>query len=430
VPAPARRQVAMFGVVFLLGCTPLLAGCTKKSHPPKSPATVTIGLLTATSGDAAAADRPAVQGAELAVDLVNATHPELSLPFAASAGLSHGTKLVLTTADTKGDPATGGPITDRVLRESHPAGLVVADSTETAKAVGQHSEDAATPLLDAGSSADALGQMDRQWYFRTGPTDQMLLSAALDAVRQVAGTPVAGTPAGGSGDPATITVRKLVVLDGASRLLDGAPDLPDVAQSHGFAVAGRLPVNPANGGPSELADKIGNLKPDALLALVGTDQEAGLVNEAIQKLKSNVTAVALGPGVGGLGTGLRGIMRVVTWSGDFAGRNPVARAVNQIYQQRYGTTMNEAAAGAFMAVLTLAVAVDGAIAAGGLDPVRVRAALRQTDLRATETIMPWDGVQFDAAGQNPLAAGLVEQRNGSAFQVVFPRELAPRVSAP
>ena len=44
--------------------------------------------------------------------------------------------------------------------------------------------------------------------------------------------------------------------------------------------------------------------------------------------------------------------------------------------------------------------------------------------------MPWDGIQFDAGGQNPLAAGLVEQRNGNAFQVIFPRELAPRAGAP
>lgn len=421
---PARRRVAIFSAVALLGCAALLAGCTKKSHPLKVPATVTIGMLTATSGDAAAADRPAVQGAELAVDIVNAAHPELSLPFAASAGLSRGTKLVLATGDTKGDPAIGGPATDQILRESHPAGLIVADATEIAKAVGQHSEDAATPLIDAGSSADALGEMDRQWYFRTGPTDQTLLATALDAARQAAAA------AAGAGDPAAVAVHKAVILDGASKPLAGAPGLPALAQDHGFAVAGRLPVNPGSDSATELADKIGNLKPDVLVALVGTDQEAGLVNEAVQKLKNNVTTVALGPGVGGLGTGLRSVLRVVTWSADFADRNPVARAVNQIYQQRYGTTMNDAAASAFTAVLTMAVAIDGAIAGGGLDAVRVRAALRQTDLSATETIMPWDGIQFDPGGQNPLAAGLVEQRNGSAYQVIFPRELAPRAGTP
>jgi branched-chain amino acid transport system substrate-binding protein len=389
---------------------------------------VTVGLLTATSGDAAAADRPAVQGAELAVDIVNTAHPELSLPFAASLGLSRGSKLALVTGDTKGDPATGGLATDQMLRESRPAGLVVADSADVAKAVGQHGEDVAMPLLDAGATADSLGELGRQWYFRTGPTDHMLLSMALDALRQGVDAP-RPADAGGS-DQGAATIRKTVVLDGASKALGGAPDLADFAQTRGFAVVGRLPVTPGSTSAADLADKIGTQKPDVLIALVGTEQEAGVINEAVQKLKNNVPVVALGHGVTGLGTGVRSVARVVTWSSDFAGRNPVAHAVNQIYQQRYGVPMNDAAAGAFTAVLTLAVAIDGALSAGAPDSTHVRAALRQTDLQATETIMPWDGVQFDAGGQNPLAAGLVEQRTGSAFQVTYPRELASRTSAP
>jgi branched-chain amino acid transport system substrate-binding protein len=406
----------------------LLAGCAKNGHPPKVPATVTIGLLTATSGDAAAADRSAVQGAELAVDIVNTAHPELPLPFAASTGLTRGSRLALVKGDTKGDPGAGGQAADRVLRESHPAGLVVADSADVAKAVGQSSEDAATPLIDAGASADSLGELGRQWYFRAGPTDHMLLSTALDALRHSATSARPGEA--GGGDSGAATIRKAVVLDGASKALGGAPDLVDLAQARGVAVISRLPVNPGGANATELADKIGTLKPDALIALVGTGQEAGLVNEAVQKLKSTLSVVALGPGVTGLGTGVRSITRVVTWSPDFAGRSPIAHAVDQIYQHRYGVPMNDAAASAFTAVLTLAAAIDGAIAAGAPDTVRVRAALRQTDLRATETIMPWDGVQFDAGGQNPLAAGLAEQRNGSAFQVVYPPELAPRASTP
>jgi branched-chain amino acid transport system substrate-binding protein len=428
VLGPARRRVAILSVVALVGCAPLLAGCTKKaSRPPPAPATVTIGLLTATSGDRAAADQAAVHGAELAVDIVNTAHPGLSLPFAASTGLTRGSRLTLVTADTKGDPAVGGQATADVLTGSHPAGLVVADTADVATAVGQRGEDTATPLIDAGDSADALGELGRQWYFRTGPTDRSLLTTALTALRAGVG---AARPPDTAGDPGTTTLRRAVVLDGASKALGGAPDLPDFAQSRGFAVVGRLPVTPGSTTAGELADKIGAQKPDVLLALVGTEQEAGLVNDAVQKLHNNAAVVALGSGVTGLGTGVRSVLRVVTWSAPFAGRYPVARAVDQMYQQRYGVVMNDLAASTFTAVLTLAVAVDAAISTGTLDNVRVRAALRQTDLRATETIMPWDGVQFDAAGENPLAAGVVEQRDGTAFDVVYPRELAARVSAP
>src|SRR5262249_22066464 len=249
VLVPARRRAVVFGAVVLVGSASLLAGCAKNGHPPKVPATVTIGLLTATSGDAAAADRSAVQGAELAVDIVNTAHPEVPLPLAASTGLTRGSRLALVKGDTKGDPGAGGQAADRVLRESHPAGLVVADSADVAKAVGQYSEDAATPLIDAGASADSLGEMGRQWYFRAGPTDHMLLPTALDALRHSA---TSARPGEAGGDSGAATVRKAVVLDGASKALAGAPDLVDLAQARGVAVISRLPVNPGGTNATEL----------------------------------------------------------------------------------------------------------------------------------------------------------------------------------
>jgi branched-chain amino acid transport system substrate-binding protein len=50
--------------------------------------------------------------------------------------------------------------------------------------------------------------------------------------------------------------------------------------------------------------------------------------------------------------------------------------------------------------------------------------LRQLWLPATATIMPWDGVRFDASGQNRLANALIEQQAGTGFKIVYPRELA------
>jgi branched-chain amino acid transport system substrate-binding protein len=71
-------------------------------------------------------------------------------------------------------------------------------------------------------------------------------------------------------------------------------------------------------------------------------------------------------------------------------------------------------------VLVLAKAIDNA---GSTDPQRVRAALLNLDIPGRETIMPWSGVRFDASRQNVAANGVVEQRVGQAFRVVFPNEL-------
>ena len=119
------------------------------------------------------------------------------------------------------------------------------------------------------------------------------------------------------------------------------------------------------------------------------------------------------------------MLRAVGWSPDLVPRNPVANAVAELYQRRFGTPMNDAAANVFTATLSLALGVDRADLIGGPgDAARIRAALRQLSIPASRTIMPWNGLRFDASGQNQLAAGVIEQRVPAGFQVVYPRELA------
>jgi branched-chain amino acid transport system substrate-binding protein len=143
----------------------------------------------------------------------------------------------------------------------------------------------------------------------------------------------------------------------------------------------------------------------------------------VQRLKNNVPAVAMGAGLSAGNAG-RPLPRVAAWSADYAVRNPLAKAVADLYQRRYGAPMTDAAARTFTATLTLAVAIDRA---GDGDAGRIRAALRQLWLPPTQLIMPWDGVQFGPGGQNQLADGVVEQKDAAgAYKIVYPRELAPR----
>jgi branched-chain amino acid transport system substrate-binding protein len=414
VLASARRRSALLCAVVLVAGAPLLAGCIKKTPSAKKmPASVLVGLLAPTSGFAAAEGRSALQGAELAVEVINAAHPEIPLPFGRSIGLTLGTKVKLVSSDTGGSADGGVQAADQVV-QSNPSAVVVADSALVVKAVSERTEAAPVSLVDASSSADFLGELGRESYFRMGPTDRMYLSTAFDVLRQGPG------------------IRRILVLDGASlSAVGGPPEFTDFAQSRGFAVMGRLPVTPAIGSAAELADKVSAQKPDSVIALVGTPQEAAVVADMAQRLKVNAPVVTLGNGLAGLAAGGagpagRGVLRVAGWSDEYATRNPAARAVGDLYQRRYGTTMTDSAARAFTAVMTVAVAVDRA---GTTDVARVRATLSQTQLQATETIMPWNGVKFDTNGQNLFAAPVVEQRFPNGFQVVYPRELAPRAGA-
>jgi branched-chain amino acid transport system substrate-binding protein len=93
----------------------------------------------------------------------------------------------------------------------------------------------------------------------------------------------------------------------------------------------------------------------------------------------------------------------------------------ELYEERFGTPMSEVAAGSFTAVLMLSKAMADA---GSTEPDRVRAALLNLDIPGRDTIMPWNGVRFDATHQNSGATGVVEQVDQDALRIVFPAELA------
>jgi branched-chain amino acid transport system substrate-binding protein len=120
------------------------------------------------------------------------------------------------------------------------------------------------------------------------------------------------------------------------------------------------------------------------------------------------------------GTAGEGLYYGTAWSREIAGRSGIAKAIMERYEERFNEPMGETAAGTFTAVLVLAEAIDNA---GSTDPQRVRAAMLNLDIPGRETIMPWSGVRFDSSRQNVAANGVVEQRVGQSFQVVFPHEL-------
>jgi branched-chain amino acid transport system substrate-binding protein len=315
--------------------------------------------------------------------------------------------------------ATAQQEANRLVHDERVAGLVIAETPAVVTAVSRQNERQAVPLVDACSSADNLTDLGLDWYYRIGPTDRRLAEATFALLRQQ------------QGDGASI--RRLTTLEGVGSGGANAPGgsapggpatvVKDLADRAGYEIGARLPLGPSTSA-AELADRLNQSRPDAVVAVVSTDQEAAVVSDLAQRLK-NLPVLAVGRGIAGVGGSTAGngpgLLRTVGWSGDLALRSPTARAVVELYRQRYGSVMSEVAADVFTATLTLAAAVDGA---ASTDAARVRGALRQLWLPATKTIMPWNGIRFDNNGQNSLAAGVIEQRGPDGFQVVYPRELA------
>ena len=108
------------------------------------------------------------------------------------------------------------------------------------------------------------------------------------------------------------------------------------------------------------------------------------------------------PALKAAGADSQGLLASAGWSREVAARNPAAKPVIELYEETFGDPMSEVAAGSFTAVLTLVKAMNDA---GSIEPERVRTALLNLDIPGRDTIMPWNGVRFDATHQNIGATG-------------------------
>jgi branched-chain amino acid transport system substrate-binding protein len=115
----------------------------------------------------------------------------------------------------------------------------------------------------------------------------------------------------------------------------------------------------------------------------------------------------------------QGLLKRSVWSTGPPG-SPTAM-INDLYRSKSGRDLDDASAHVLEGVLVLADAINRA---GSTDPAAIRAALRQVDLKPDQLVVGYDGVKFDATGQNTLAATYLTQLQGKQYVTVWPAERA------
>jgi branched-chain amino acid transport system substrate-binding protein len=400
------------------------AACTSSdSGQAPSPASeVRIGVLVP-SGKAAGVE--ALRGAQLAAALVNGEEGSVPLLRITSGGLRGfgGAKLAVVEADTKSEPARGSAEAVRLVTQERAVGLVGAYDTGVTAAASQRTERLGIPFVNGDSSTGYLTERGLDWFFRTGPTDRMFGEAFLSTLKE---------QQAGSSQPG-----KIAILYANDELGNGLHAVTtQLAAEGGYVV---VPRNEADGtvgvgfksGTPDLTAAVAAVRaaqPDAVFLVASSPTDAGRLLGTFGTLAYTPPGIfTFGPGfldqnmLNAAGPNGEGLLFSAAWSREVAGRNPAAKPVMDLYEERFNAPMGEVAAGSFTAVLTLATAIDNA---GSIDPQRIRAALINLDLPGRSTIMPWSGVRFDATRQNARAAGTVEQWVQGNLRVVFPSEIA------
>jgi branched-chain amino acid transport system substrate-binding protein len=263
-------------------------------------------------------------------------------------------------------------------------------------------------MVTGSATATDLTQRSLRWFWRVGPSDRTYADTYFAWLRAT-GRAVSRVVLVHGADQAS--------RDGAALLHRAAPSDIEVTEDM------QLPADAA-----DLTSEVLRLEgyhPDAVFVLAGFEAVTLLVRTMARLGYTPPALLGLGGGLGDprlaptLGPLADYSVTRTAWSPEIGARKPLAAAVIAAFRREFGQDMTEDSARDFEAMLTLGMAIQ---AADSTDPVRLRAALAQTD--RTSTITSWRGIRFDAAGQNVLASGVIEQMTTGAYHVVYPAEVA------
>ena len=366
--------------------------------------TAAIGAIWQASGDAGT--RLAI---ETAADIVNTPHPGLDkLPLGAGRGLPHlgGAKLALSFADDLGNPSVAQSQALRLIAHDHVAALIGAGEAPQILAASALAERHGIPLLVPVATAPGITGSGFQWVFRTTPL-------AGDIARVYAQFLGALKQGGGAID--TIAL----VFEDSDWGRSSASVLRD-ALTAGFAVADiAYPPN-----ATDLSAAVGQLRarnPGAAI-FVSHAAEAILFVKTMKTLNykppfaiGDVAGFSDPAFVASVGNLAQGLIGRSVWS---AGPpDSPAAIINELYKAKSGRDLDDSSARAMQGVFVLADAIDRA---GSADPAAIQTSLRETDLKPDRLIVGYDGVAFDAAGQNRLGATYLTQLQARQYVPVWP----------
>ena len=372
---------------------------------------IVIGAVFPMSGSTAQTGVDARNAIDTALAIINEKH-DLDLPLAKDAGLPGlgGKKVKVVWADHQGDPQKGRAEAERLITQDKVTALIGCYHSSVSATVSQTAERYAVPFMCADSSSPSLNQRGLKFFFRASAHDEMFSAAMfdlMDALRKQ-GQKIE-----------TLALFHEDTIFGT----DSANVQTKLAAARGYKIVADVKYR-ANS-PS-LTSEVQQLKAggaDVLMPssyttdgilLVRTMNELGYKPKAIVAQAAGFSEKALYDAVG---DNLEGVITRASFSLDLAAKRPMVAKVNDLFKAKASKDLNDNTSREFMAMITLADAINRAASTDG---EKIRGALAATKIRARKTIMPWKSIRFDETGQNPDCDPVLLQYVGKKFVTIFP----------
>jgi branched-chain amino acid transport system substrate-binding protein len=408
MPPISRRTITQMGLAA--SAAAVLPHGARSADAP-----VRIGVLYPLTGGSASAGVAAKQAVEVAVDIINNAHPDLpDLPLGKTEGLPGlgGRKIEAVFADHQGNPAIAQSEALRLVTQDKVVALDGGYQSSCALTASAVAERYGIPYMASESSAPSLTERGFKWFFRTTPigTDFGIAYAAFLADRKQAGFKID---------------KVAVVNENTEYGTSTANAIIPAMTAKGFKVEPQIAYNANSSDVSAQILQLKSAAPDAVI-FVSYTSDAILFTKTMHTLDwkppivigddSGFSDSAYIQAVSDLAQG------VINRSSFDPGKpGSTSFVVNELYLKHAGHALDDTSARAMQGFLALADAIN---AAGSTEPAKIRAALVAQDLKPEQLMIGYNGIKYDAKGQNSLASTLLVQLTGKSYVAVWPERSA------
>jgi branched-chain amino acid transport system substrate-binding protein len=377
---------------------------------------ILVGAIFPMTGPVALGGQNAKMAIDTAVDIINNKY-DMDLPLARTEGLSRfgGAKVRVIYMDHQGSPEKGLSAAEKLIKQDRVVAIIGAFHSSVAAVISQQCERYRIPFIALESSSPSLSKRGLKWFFRTSPDDELLSRVMFDFMndfRKKKGLKLS-----------RIGLLHEDTLHGS----DSARFQTHFAEKFGYEVVVDIKYRAKATSMVSEVEKLKSVNPDVLLP-------SSYINDAILIVKTMkelnyMPPMLIGQDVGWsdpelareMGKDVEGMSSRNVFALDLAEKRPMVRAVNEMYKKKSKLNLTDNTSRELMGMIVVADAINRA---GSRDPEAIQKALRETDIKPQQMILPWRGIRFDSDGQNNLANPILTQWYHGEMVTVWPFELA------
>jgi len=391
---------------------------------------IKIGVLYPLSGALATIGRDLQRAAELTADLANNKNAEVDMLMAKWGGIPTlgGAKIKLIFADHRGEPDRGADLAKRLIQDDKVAGLMGAYNSSVTKTVSAVAERYGVPMINDSSTSPDLTKRGFKWFWRTTPHDDIFNKDLFEFLKGLTEGKVKGVKA----VPKDQIKNVAYACENSEWGASVAKSIEGFAKEYGFTISKGILYDAKAPDLTSEVQALMAAKPDCMLF-------ASYLSDSILMIRTLKGAKASprffwGQDAGfemadfprTLGPDTNGVLTRTVFIAKIAKVKKIAGQVNELYKKKYGDDLTGATGRSVVGVQTWAYVLNRA---GSTDPKAIQKACNEINIPGYELVMPWEGVKFDATGQNVLGRGLIGQyqltKDGKIdLEIIYPFDLA------